>query len=68
MFTHFEDPCQSLLTVVFPITPKNTKLTSKPGGTASTVMLLAGSPIVVSNTAHPRSASYEPRIPRIRDC
>jgi hypothetical protein len=31
-------------------------------------MLPAGLPIVVTSTAEPRSASYEPRIPHLRRC
>jgi len=63
MFIHFEDPCQSLLTVVSSTTPTHIRPTSKLGGTASTVMLPAGLPIVVTPIAEPRSASYECSIP-----
>jgi len=65
MFTHFEDPCQSLLTVVSSMTPRPIKPISKLGGTASTVMQPAGLPIVVTPTVEPRSASYECSFPRV---
>ena len=68
MFTHFEDPCQSLLTVVSSMTPRHTKPISKLGGTASTVMQPAGLPIVVSSTVEQRSANYERFFPCMAGC